>query len=113
MNQMLLDWTGTPIGDVPRRKLLSPADVFGGTMRHACLNGCGNVMVVPDRNTIGAPEVLCEGDVWACNGCGALHEYGMYYREGGRYGQIRLLAGSGKRESGEIGVRELLAKDCG
>jgi hypothetical protein len=109
----LLDWTGAPLGDVPRRRLLAPGEVFGGTMRHECLNGCGNVLVVPDRETPGAPRVLAEGDVWACNRCGGLHEYGLYFRDGGRYGQIRLLAGNGVRESGEVGIRELLAKDAG
>jgi hypothetical protein len=105
---VLYDWAGVPLGDQPRRVLTSPEKVFSGTYRHACLAGCGQIMVVPDRNTPGAPEILCEGDIWSCIRCGSNHEYYMYYKDGGRYGACRLLAGNGNRESGEPTVTEFL-----
>ena len=105
---MLYDWAGNPIGDTPRIALASPEQIFGGTYRHPCLNGCGNEMVVPDRQTPGAPELLCEGDIWACLRCGAAHEYYLYYADGARHGACRLLAGNGDRASGEPRIDDFI-----
>jgi len=98
----------------PTRLLTSMEGVFGGTYRHPCLAGaaglnqCGNVLVVPNPEIEGAPKVLEEGQIWTCNGCGANHEYYVLYRDGGRYGCVRLLQGNGDRESGEPRLTEFM-----
>ncbi len=90
------------------RRLYRPAAVFGGRFRHECHAGCGNVMVVPDPETPGAPDRLEEGQIWACAKCFAKHEYVMAYTPGVRNAAVRLLIGVDRRESGEPTVGEFV-----
>ena len=106
---------GKPVSE--SKLLTSMEGVFGGHYRHRCLGGlsgrtaCEAVMVVPDPETPGAPQVLEEGQIWGCARCGALHEYYIAYKDGGRYGCVRLLLGDDVRESWEPGVTEFMPKD--
>lgn len=92
--------------ETPTRRLFAPAAVFGGRYRHDCHAGCGQVMVVPDPATEGAPERLEEGQIWACGTCGALHEYYLAYTPGVRNACVRLLKGIHRRERGEPAIGE-------
>jgi hypothetical protein len=67
-------------------------------------------MVVPDRETPGAPEILTEGQIWACGRCGANHEYYIRYEGPIRNGCVRLLLGNGDRDRGEPTVTEFMPK---
>lgn len=70
-------------------------------------------MVVPDPATEGAPEVLTEGQIWACGRCGANHEYYVAYQGGSRYGMVRLLLGEHRRGPGEPVVTEFMEGNHG
>jgi hypothetical protein len=97
----------------PNRRLYTPADVFGGRFRHPCHGGCGNVMVVPDPETEGAPDVLREGQIWGCRQCFAAHEYYMVYIPGVRMACVRLFRGPMQRESFEPKAAEFAATAAG
>jgi len=94
--------------ETPNRRLFSPTEVFGGRFRHPCYAGCGNVMVVPDPETPGAPDVLREGQIWGCLQCGTPHEYTMAYLPGTRWACVRVFQGVMARESAEPTVTEFL-----
>lgn len=90
----------------PVLRLDAPRAVFGGHYRHECMRRCGNVLVVPDPSTPGAPDRLEEGHIWACAACGALHEYYVAYGTRSRNAAVRLLDGMDVRTSGEPTVLE-------
>ena len=93
--------------ETPQRRLFAPEQVFSGHCRHACYSGCGNIMVVPSEAP-GCGEKLEEGDIWACNKCGTLHEYYMAYAGGSRWATIRVLRGPHKRDQGEPTILEFV-----
>jgi hypothetical protein len=96
-----------------QRRLLPPEKVFAGHCRHACYGvhddgtPCDNVLVVPTE-TPGCGERLEEGDIWACNKCGTLHEYYMAYAGGSRWATIRVLRGPHRRDKGEPRILEFV-----
>lgn len=96
------------VGSSAPALLTSLEGVFGCHYRHPCI-ACGVPMVVPDPETPGAPAVLEEGQIWACPN-GHLHEYYVTYKDGGRYGTVKLLEGVDRRESGEPTVGEFVPK---
>jgi hypothetical protein len=87
-----------------------PPSEFVGTFRHACLAKCGQIMIVPDRSTPGAPERLEDGQIWRCGTCGALHEYYLAFGKGERAAIVRLLKGLHVRSSAEPRVDEFMEK---
>lgn len=96
--------------ETPTTRLYSPTEVFGGRFRHDCMAGCGNVLIVPDPETPGAPNDLREGQIWRCRRCGGLHEYYLAMLPGQRYACVRLLEGIQRRTAGEPLVREFVDK---
>lgn len=94
--------------DTPNTRLYAPTEVFGGRFRHDCMAGCGNVMVVPDPETPGAPNELREGQIWGCIRCNANHEYYLVLLSGSRTACVRLLEGVQRREAGEPTVQEFV-----
>lgn len=96
--------------ETPNTRLYSPTEVFGGRFRHPCMAACGNVMIVPDPETPGAPDVLREGQIWACIRCQANHEYYLAMLPGQRYACVRLLEGIQRREAGEPVVQEFVTE---
>lgn len=91
-------------------RIYSPSEVFGGTFRHACLNKCGNNLVVPDRETPGAPQRLEDGQIWRCRTCGALHEYYLARGRGFTDAIVRLLKGIHQRQGYEPKIDEFMEK---
>jgi len=91
-------------------RLYATCTVFsGGRFRHECQGGCGNVMVVPDPCTEGAPDALREGQIWGCIRCRSAHEYYLVLTPGVRMAGVRLLAdGPYRRTSAEPTVDEFV-----